>query len=138
MKRTVLLFCALTIAVLLYPQEPTGKSVQQILMSKTWHMGEDLKKGCRFVFTRDSVEFYFVGAYGYDNFNGKLPYYLSDIEDESFDNSKVGKSENGVYLIMKSPGATPNLSYKRILEINDSQIRFENSKKRILIYTAVE
>ena len=138
MRRTVLLFCALTIAVLLYPQEPTGKSVQQILMSKTWHMGEDLKKGCRFVFTRDSVEFYFVGAYGYDNFNGKLPYYLSDTEDESFDNSKVGKKENGIYLITKSPGSKPDLIIERILEINDNQIRSENERKLILIYTAVK
>ena len=138
MKRIILLFCVLTMFVLSYSQVPADKTVQQILMSKTWHGGENLEVGLRFVYTRDSVEFYFVGAYGYDNFNGRLPYYLSDTKDEFFDNSKVGKKENGVYLITKSPGSKPDLSCERILEINDNQIRCENNKKRILIYTAVE
>lgn len=68
-----------------------NKSVQQILMSKTWHLGKDSNTGFRFVFTRDSMGFYVVGAYGYDNFKGKQSYDLSNTKDSIFDSKKKVK-----------------------------------------------
>jgi len=37
---------------------PANKSVQQILVSKAWNLEKDSKTDFRFVFTRDSMEFY--------------------------------------------------------------------------------
>ena len=96
MKKIILIFYALTIFILAYAQVPTNKSVQQILMSKTWHLGKDSNTGFRFVFTRDSMGFYVVGAYGYDNFKGKQSYDLSNTKDSIFDSKKKGKSEDGI------------------------------------------
>ena len=91
MKKIILIFYALTIFILAYAQVPTNKSVQQILMSKTWHLGKDSNTGFRFVFTRDSMGFYVVGAYGYDNFKGKQSYDLSNTKDSIFDSKKKVK-----------------------------------------------
>lgn len=145
MKRFVVLFYVLTMFVLSYSQVPADKTVQQILMSKTWHFGDTPKVGLRFVFTRDSLEYYFVGAYGYDNFKGKDPYYLSDTKDSFFDYSKVDKNDNGLYLIERSSAPTrdkPKAYSLKILEIDDKHIKFEGidnrNERKILIYTAVK
>ncbi|WP_294617461.1 hypothetical protein [uncultured Bacteroides sp.] len=145
MKRKVLLIGIMIMFVLSYSQVPADKTVQQILMSKTWHFGDTPKVGMRFVFTHDSMEFYVVGAYGYDNFKGKIPYYLSDTKDSFFDYSKVDKDENGLYLIEKSSAPTrdkPKAHWLKILEIDDKHIKFEGidnrNERKILIYTAVK
>lgn len=82
-----------------------------------------------------------MGAYGYDNFNGKQSYYLSNTKDSIFDSKKIGKSEDGIYLIGELAGGA-KVQHMKIAEINDSQIKFEvvtfNKERKILIYNAVK
>lgn len=86
-----------------------------------------------------------MGAYGYDNFKGKDPYYLNDTKDSLFNYNKVGKSENGLYLVERSSAPTrdkPKAYSLKILEIDDKHIKFEGidnrNERKILIYTAVK
>ena len=141
MKKFLLVFCGLAMFVLLYAQERAGKSAQQILMSKTWHFGDNRDIGCRFVFSRDSITFYYVGLYGYDDFGGKRAYYLSNKKDDFFDDSKVGKSQEGTYLIEKS-SISSGIECSRIVNINNDQVELEvigilGGEKKNLIYNAV-
>lgn len=139
MKKYLLLFFGLAMFTLLSAEDGTKRSVQEILMSKTWHLGKTADVGYRFVFTRDSIEFCVVGSYGYDNFRDKWVYYLSNTNDVEFDDAKVGKNQNGKYLIEKSSGK-PNVRCLEILEISDNQIKFgtPNGTKGDLIYNAVK
>lgn len=127
--------------VALYSQEKVDKSEQQILMSKIWHWGENTDKGLRLIFTQDSVKFYFVGMYGYDNIKGKYPYYLSNTEEHFFDKNKIGKYENGIYIVEKINPRSNKSNLMRILDISDNQIKLENinikNEKKIITYTAV-
>ena len=141
MKKLLLGFFGLVMFVLLYAQERTGKSTQQILVSKTWHFGDNRDIGCRFVFSRDSITFYYVGLYGYDDFGGKRAYYLSNKKDDFFDDSKVGKSQEGIYLIEKS-SISSGIECSRIVNIDDDQVELEvigvlGGEKKNLIYNAV-
>ena len=141
MKKSALIFYAILTAVALYSQEKVDENVQQILMSKTWHWGENTNSGLRLIFTQDSVKFYFVGMYGYDNIKGKYPYYLSNTEEHFFDKNKIGKYENGIYIVEKINPRSNKSNLMRILDISDNQIKLENinikNEKKIITYTAV-
>lgn len=141
MKRISFILYTIMTVVALYSQEKVDKSEQQILMSKIWHWGEYTDKGLRLIFTQDSVKFYFVGMYGYDNIKGKYPYYLSNTEEHFFDKNKIGKYENGIYIVEKINPRSNKSNLMRILDISDNQIKLENinikNEKKIITYTAV-
>lgn len=62
---------------------------------------------------------------------------LSNTKDVTFYDKKVGKNQNGDYLI-KKVGGKPNVSILKILEIDDNQIKFESAYEKIIIYNAVK
>ena len=79
--------------------------------------------------------------YGYDNIKGKYPYYLSNTEEHFFDKNKIGKYENGIYIVEKVNPHSNKPNLMKILDISDKRIKLENinikNEKKIVTYTAV-
>lgn len=82
----------------------------------------------------DGGPYYTISRYNYNTKTSSLyvedkpcppqeaSFYLSDQHDTQFDNSKVGKIQNGKYLIVKGNGITRNLTAYEILKLDDTNL----------------
>ena len=129
MKRFLLFFMlAITIHVC-YAQNPE-KNLKEILLDKKWTgcnaEGEidkgDLKVRCEF--TTDTLIVSFIGL----DWDIKTPYYLSDTPDTSFNEDKIGKSDNGPYIIFKS-SEQDSYTYLRIDTFSETRFEFQRVYK---------
>ncbi len=73
------------------------EALRSVLMSREW---EDVALGQIYSFSSDSVfvRFNYVGMLNNPAYQCKMPYYLSDSVENSFDVSKVGLVEQGRYI----------------------------------------
>ena len=82
----------------------------------------------------------FVG----DRVPADKPFYLSDTPETKFDHSKVGKIQNGKYLIVEGiPGRdneweTWSISVSEIVKLNDTELTFKLRDGSFMTYRALE
>ncbi|RLT77791.1 hypothetical protein D7V95_01770 [bacterium J10(2018)] len=99
------------------------------LIGKDWELqfssGNHPSEGIHFT---ETESLYFTYYYG--RRETTTPYYLSDTIDKVFDNSKIGKSKNGKYIIANPRfRPTPNDPWKRltvvfkIIVLNDTVLQ---------------
>ena len=65
------------------------------------------------------------------------PYYLSDKIDASFDNDKVGKHENGRYIISKKL-KSGEIFWFEIVEVNDQRLILKRHSGTLLELNAIK
>ena len=86
----------------------SAQTLRSVLMSREW---EDVTLGQVYSFSRDSVyiRFNYVDMLNDPAYQCKIPYYLSDERENNFDATKIGQSEQGIYIY------TPLGMYKAFL-----------------------
>jgi len=104
------------------PAMTQEKSIMDILESTAWQNVEE--KDVYIVFKNDTLI-----KYSRDIFTGEKRvitdvFYLSDVLDEEFDNTKIGKNKNGKYLLSHSIRVKRLFSYE-INTVNENELTLE-------------
>ncbi len=109
-------------------------SILDKLTEKTWFYQDRVARDQGFqmkIAYNCSLETYTSGSQGKDNTSGNKPFYLSDqIETIQFDDSKVGKNQNGKYIISKTGGKAGTLgkgfTVLEIVKLTDTELQLRS------------
>lgn len=124
MKKKLLVLIFLAVCICNIYAEYTVKQLMGTVWQNVDYRG-DVK---RISFTQDSVITTLLYFNPYDSMSFSFPYYLVDEHTEVFDFSKVGKTNNGNYIIEYNP-SIPEVSCGEIKKLNaDSLVIFFKAK----------
>jgi hypothetical protein len=133
MKTTVKLTLVLaTIMIFLVApsRAENEKTTMQILTSVTWGTGKEYRASdgtVHWSFRRFDYENEYIGYILDDDGSYRAtiirPYYLSDTPDEKFDESKVGKAQDGKYIIVK--WTEKFTSVNELIEVSSEQMKWK-------------
>ena len=110
-----------TCATTIYAQQ--AKSTMDLLTQREWKIVFEINKDFHVesTYTYTTTEFIDKSkGTGTDGFELKFKYYLSDKRETVFDSSKVGKIQNGDYIIKENE--LLDVSIHKIVKISDSEL----------------
>lgn len=104
-------------------------TTMDLLTNKRWAvLGSEHIAYSYSIFTKE-FEFHHTELFEYGIYDDVRPYYLSDEPDSIFDDTKIGKSINGKYLIKKIENGKALAEYISVL--NDNSMVLKHVQKRI-------
>jgi hypothetical protein len=121
-----LIFVLSTLSFISCAQE--NKTTLELLQGKDWEMRTSVNMSTQSKYTDKQVSYYLNGEFAVSNY-----FYLSDNIEKSFNKIKVGKNQNGKYIIEEN--APDNIGVFEIIELNEEKLEIRYIKhEHTLVY----
>lgn len=139
-KLSVLLICLL---MFVYTEKTFGQNqtVLNLLMNKEWVLQLPSKQCYTVKVTYDKCTETYVVTSDKQKFEMKATYYLSDIIVNEFDSTKVGKCDNGKYIIFQKTSEdakVKNISVLEILDLSAVNLKVKSLSNNSILQFKVE